>query len=303
MFQSLKIYTTWRGLEAMGKDELYDKFYRENRDKSETELQTTILLNGKTITTLSANPTIQEQSLAAALLAEMKACQKILDLRKSKKEHICRIIDKWRSKESDRREKAVFNLPAATSANGQLIASILEESDGQTAEEIAGWYEELAAIDTIDFQSLLNQLVEETILTCKNNKYYLSNICTGTLYPDDTVKWAMKKIHSNLSYEEKAMYTVILEALEMDDYIHNFTESDDDTIFYIGCSNNWTDENYQFYYSNYKRYLSKLRNAEIIQLVPGTGTASTFAIPMLNSKEDTKTFAISLLNSLEDTKS
>jgi len=91
----------------------------------------------------------------------------------------------WLPAQNDFRQKAVLNIPNAVSPNGQLVAAILEEEDGLTAEEIHCWCDELNAFDIADFQQLLDGLESEKVLSKdKNEKYHLEQLCTPDLYFD-----------------------------------------------------------------------------------------------------------------------
>ena len=63
-----------------------------------------------------------------------------------------------------KKEGRFLRLKNAASPNGQLVAAILEDEDGKTAEELAGWCDELAEIPDEKFSELLEGLITEGFL-------------------------------------------------------------------------------------------------------------------------------------------
>jgi hypothetical protein len=143
------------------------------------------------------------------------ACNEIIESRKKEKEERNTASETWKSIIKQQKESNILNLPAASSANGQLIAAILEDEDGKTAEEITGWCDELAALGLDECKSLLDQLVSENILELgEDQKYYLLNICAPTLFPSDidVTTWTQRhfKRHPELeSYTAKLIIAII----------------------------------------------------------------------------------------------
>ena len=71
-------------------------------------------------------------------------------------------------------------------ANAQLIASILEDEDGKTANEIACWCDELEMLSDEELQKLMNGLTKEGVISLENDRYYLICPCAETLVcPED----------------------------------------------------------------------------------------------------------------------
>lgn len=127
---------------------------------------------------------------ANQILKEVKLAGEVLEERPKRKA----ILEQWEKDLTSRREKAILNLPVSSSANGQLIAAIIEEEGASSAEEINTWCEELEAFDLEEIQTMLSALVEEGVLyQDEDQKYNLQQILTESLFPDDPVKWAVEK--------------------------------------------------------------------------------------------------------------
>ena len=93
-------------------------------------------------------------------------------------------------------EQAYNNLRAAYTPNGQLVFSILEEEDGQTAEEIRGWYEELMFLDDEEYSKLLDDLEKDEVIYKKSDKFYRLRGCEENLTfrsHQDYKDWIKKK--------------------------------------------------------------------------------------------------------------
>lgn len=168
------------------------------RGKDSKELTAIINTNNQLIQTMSSP---SEVPRASALLGEIDACVEILNERKKveqRKNEILETVRKakkqWKNELADRRKEAILHLPVASSYLGQLIAAILESEDGKTAEEIAQWGEDLSTINESKFRSTLLSLVKEGILVFKDYKYFLINLCTETLFPENPLQWAKKKL-------------------------------------------------------------------------------------------------------------
>lgn len=155
---------------------------------------------------------------AQRLFGEIDACQQILDNRTKKAEAameedyaILEAISNWELSLHERRQNAIFNLPAARSYLGQLVASVLAEEDGLTAEEICKWAEELAALPEATYQQLLKDLASEGILAEKEGKYYLLTTCDETLFPPDPIAWAKRKAEEYNAGKEANKQTTLSE--------------------------------------------------------------------------------------------
>lgn len=151
----------------------------QHKDDTDEQLRETVLRNVRAIGLLPS--TNQGAMEGYKLLGEVDGCNEILAQRQAKRQKTQDAKDKWKRELADRRKKAVLNLPNAVSSNGQLVAAILEDEDGKTAEELHGWCDELAALSDEDFNALLNGLVDEGILRRKGKSYRLLTPCTEEL--------------------------------------------------------------------------------------------------------------------------
>ena len=163
----------------------------EYMKKSDAELQALALSCSTMIMSLPA--TAQGNAEGIKLLAQAELCREIMDERKRDKEMADDAIEAWKDSLDDRRCAAILKLKTAVTANAQLVAAILEDEDGKTLEELAGFCDELSMIDENEFKLLMDNLVKEQIVEYKEDKYYLKNICTKTLFPVDGYEFAMKK--------------------------------------------------------------------------------------------------------------
>jgi hypothetical protein len=163
-------------------------------NKSDNELQAVIITNYQKINALPNTASPSQLAQGHLWLAEIMACNEILEARKKQKQAQENAAQTWKSMLVQRQENAIYNLPAAASANGQLVAAIVEDEDGKTAEEIGSWCEELAALSPEERKELLDKLVSERILEQdENQKYHLLNICTESLFPANIPAWAEKQ--------------------------------------------------------------------------------------------------------------
>lgn len=134
---------------------------------------------------------------ATKFLGEMEACTEILSQREAQEESIKDKKKQWKNFLQARKEEAILHLETAVSPNGQLVAAILEEEDGKTAEELAGWCDELAQLPEEDFRQLLKALVDEGILREEEGAYYLLTPCTEDLhYTKEAWKSAIDRLCS-----------------------------------------------------------------------------------------------------------
>jgi len=143
------------------------------------------------------------QAEAMRLFGEIDACNQILDKRMKAEEAVFEEDEKieraafnWKHFQEEKRANSIYKLPVATSYPGQLVASVLEEEEGLSADEIRSWAEELAQLSEQEYGKLLADLVSEGILSEENKKYYLLTPCTADLYPVNPLEWA-KKIAKN----------------------------------------------------------------------------------------------------------
>jgi hypothetical protein len=192
-----------------------DSFKLLHADKGDLELRAIALGNIEKINALPSSSSPSMVAQAQLWLAETTACNEIIERRKKDKEAKQNALETWQLTIENKAESNILNLPAASSANGQLIAAILEDEDGLTAEEITGWCEELTLLGLEECKKLLDQLVAEDILELgKDQKYYLLNICTPSLFPSDAglESWMQRhfKRHPELeTYTAKLIIAVI----------------------------------------------------------------------------------------------
>ncbi len=148
----------------------------QHEHDSDEQLQRFILDNMGVVSSMPASRVAEGYKL----LGEIDACNEILKERKEKRERAEKAKKDYMASLERRRDDALLTLKAAATPNGQLVAAILEDEDGKTAEELAGWCDELASLDEAEFRALLDDLVGDGILERKaeEQKYYLRVLCT-----------------------------------------------------------------------------------------------------------------------------
>lgn len=190
--------------------ETWKQLKRSDFEKlSDDELRSIGLNNARKVMAIPANPTPAQLSEGERLMAETQLSSEILAARKEKRDKIKAEIDGWKQQEQAVPYDNFLKLKAASSANGQLVAAILEDEGEMSATELAGWCEELASLDDASFKELLDELVKERVLTIKDDKYRLVHICTETLYPEDPVEWGLG-ILQQAGVTELGLYCLIL---------------------------------------------------------------------------------------------
>lgn len=169
-------------------DTFWEEHYRnEHKDKSDAELRQIVLNSSKKVTALPTSPTPKMLADAKQWLAEAKACNAILSARNDARIARTAAIKEWKDGQDAAKMKAILNLPTGITPNGQLVAAILEdEGAAMTAQEIAGWCDELGELEEADLQSLLDGLQRERIIGRDGDKYFLRQAVTESLYPDTT---------------------------------------------------------------------------------------------------------------------
>ena len=170
--------------------------------KSDAELQDEIMKNGRLINALPYNPTPADVVKGQSYLAHMKAARQILDERKEKKQQKKDALDRWQNSQDEELRRCMLNLPCGSSANGQLVAAILEDEDGLTAQQIGGWCDELSQLDENTLDELLDGLVRERVLFQEGDRFYLKNIVTEDLYPEYPLGWCAERI---LSFADQSL--------------------------------------------------------------------------------------------------
>ena len=188
--------------------------YSQLEKLSDDELYSITLNNARKITAMPANLTPAQYSEATKLLGEQKAANEILAARKEKRDKIKASITEWEKQEKNVPYNNFLKLKAASSANGQLVAAILEDEGEMSAADLAGWCEELASLEDSAFKELLDELVKERVLTIKDGKYRLMHVCTQTLYPDGPVEWGIGLL-KQAGVTELGLYRLILTMMDM----------------------------------------------------------------------------------------
>ena len=168
-----------------------DLYLIKYRDLDDETLRKIIYDNAKKATAMPNTP--GTLSALCQLNGESKACNQILSERVEHRNQIREGKKKWNDELEEKKENIFRNLSAAASANGQLIAAILEDEDGLTQSQIAAFCEELSECSEEELKAFLEELVKEGILRKEDDRYFLLDICTPTLYPEDPVEWNMHK--------------------------------------------------------------------------------------------------------------
>lgn len=187
------------------------KYGDKHEQDSDEELrrfaeQTTLKIQAMSVEEINHNSVFVEE-----LLAEATVCYEILKTRGEMREQAKKAHTAWNASLRDRRFAAVRTLRKAVTPNGQLVAAILEDEGDLSEREIASWCDELAALDQSDLDALLSALVEEGVLTFRNRKYAVRQVCTESLFPENPTEWALQQIgDAEISDEEK----VVLKLME-----------------------------------------------------------------------------------------
>ena len=182
-------------------DKGWKRYYlTEHENKPDKELMRIAQDSARAVSLIPANATSSDIAKGQQLLSEVAACQEILEKRKKNRDAVDNAIKSWESELQRRKESAILNLPYASSLNGQLVAAILEEEDGKTADEIRAWYDELVVMDDQEYQALLNGLMTESIIEKKGDRYYLKNICTADLFPSNSASACSDVVQKLICY-------------------------------------------------------------------------------------------------------
>ena len=176
----------------------YDEYYRTHSEKSDSELREIIIANGRKTLALPLQPSPQMLAEAKTWNQESKACSALLEERKAQRDALDAALEVWKSNKDSKTKGLILNLPAAVSFTGQLIAAILEE-EKLTADELAGWCDELAVLERSELDNLLEELVAEQILSVKDGRYECINICTPSLYPEKPIEWGLEQVKNAVS--------------------------------------------------------------------------------------------------------
>ena len=130
-------------------------------------------------------------------VGETEACVELLKQRREQREYknaeeesLWGSLQHWEEANDARRKKAITRLPHATSYHGQLVAAVLEEEEGLTAEEIRKWSDELTTMNDKEYHRLLEGLCREDIVYYdEDDKYYILSLCTPDLFPSNPSLW------------------------------------------------------------------------------------------------------------------
>ena len=131
-------------------------------------------------------------------MGEMEACSELLNQRVAADQDIENRKKEWQNGLEKRKEDALMHLPTAITANAQLIASILEDEDGKTFEEIACWCDELEMLSEEELQKLLNGLVKEGVISLEEGRYCLLCPCIETLICPEEIR--NRRIEQNVDF-------------------------------------------------------------------------------------------------------
>ncbi len=187
-----------------------DEYLRTHCEKSDAELQAIVLTNAKKVIALPTNASASMLAEAKKWNIESKVCNEILADRKAKKQATESALKTWKDNAQTRVQELIINLPAAVSYTGQLIAAILEE-EKLTADELAGWCDELAILEKEELDTILERLVAEQILAVNDGRYECINICTPSLYPENPVEWGMKKVEAAVAQNSNRVPERVME--------------------------------------------------------------------------------------------
>jgi len=126
------------------------------------------------------------------IIGEKQAYEEILEARRAERIRSEKAEEGWPDMMHQLQNEAVLNLKTSITPNAQLIAAILEEEGDLTEDELSGWCDELASLPENGFRQLLNGMVDEKVISRKEGKYHLLNICTPSLFPED-IEWFMQE--------------------------------------------------------------------------------------------------------------
>ena len=78
----------------------------------------------------------------------------------------------------------------------------------------SSWCDELAGLDSSDWDTLLSALVKEGVLIFQNGKYAVRQICTERLFSENPTEWALKQIGNAWSGDEEKVILKLIEKKE-----------------------------------------------------------------------------------------
>lgn len=246
-------------------------FLRMHKDKSVDELRVIVHHNSAAIYSVDADG-------AKTLLAESEACAELLKQKTDaaaymQQENINRMysLNEWEKANSARRKKAILNLPAGTSYNGQLVVAVLDDAaESLTAAEIRQWSDELTAIEDGEYQKLLNALCNEEVLCCtQDGKYSILSFCTPDLQRTNAMLWLKKRLNydkdSYIYSEDKKKLAFFQRIIDTKQPV---TEVDWIECTWIDYRKKQVADNPQFHYGRAAHELSEFVKNGVLSITP-----------------------------------
>ena len=273
-------------------DSFWEDHYRnEHKDKSDAELRQITLNSTRKVTALPTNPTPKMLADAKQWLAEAKACNAILAARNETRVARLGAIQEWKNGQDAAKMKAILNLPTGITPNGQLVAAILEdEGVAMTAQEIAGWCDELSELEEADLQNLLDGLQRERIIGRSGSKYFLRQAVTESLYPDTTYRSVAELKQLTDSYATEAY--LILQMIEGEDHPMTLDEMSNELSGYtylktVFPEEGLTDEDFEWDKYDFERAVSCLTSNGLLTRLHLAGQVFYY-YPMIGSQPPMK---------------
>ena len=260
-----------------------------HKDKTKAELRAILTHNAIAISSKSGDD-------AQNMLAESQACSELLQKMISAEEYLLQeglqqefAEVTWKNSLENRRNKAILNLPAATSYHGQLVAAVLDEEDGLTADEIRNWSDELLAMADHEYEKLLTDLCNEEILCCtKEGVYSILSLCMPDLMRTNVMLWLAK--HYDYVTEENASFFHEGERAFLHHLLNTRKPATEiDWIEYAWKENRKKNvaANPRASYSYAKKELSKFVEDGVLSITPiADSDLNTYYFTMLGEKEE-----------------
>ena len=274
-------------------DAFWEEHYRnEHKEKSDNELRQIVLNSSRKVSALPANPTPKMLADAKQWLAEAKACNAILSARNEARIARTAAMKEWKDGQAAAKMKAILNLPTGITPNGQLVAAMLEdEGTAMTAQEIAGWCDELGELEETDLQSLLDGLQRERIIGRDGDKYFLRQAVTESLYPDTTYRSVVElKELTNDMYGAEAY--LVLQMIEGEGHPMALEEMSSELSGYtylktVFPEEGLTDKDFEWDKYDFERAISYLTSAGLLTRLH-LGGQTFYYYPMIDSKPPMK---------------
>ena len=214
-------------------------------------------------------------------------CKKLLNEKKDWKKRCVDARAELTSKMQRWRHEYILNLKAAASANGQLIAAVLEEEDGLTTDQIGSWCEELEMLSSDALDSLLHELCLERIIKRDNEgKYHLRYILNEDLKAVPETEWIKKELKLD-ELEENYKYLLdLLYCAESGLTVDHILDHHIDEHFYPITMGEYSDDVKNMSEIQVSAYLRWLNLNGYIRRYDASNGASVYYYPLLGSKED-----------------